>query len=144
MRILLVLLLCLCLAGCATVQNRMIRLRDRDKNTLVTNVNCTIDETKQVIKEIAKEMELIEVPKVETENFMLIRGNLLTASTASALFGMVGLASSGFTRLGFFFENDKEKDITIITITEEKSGFVKPKRRVVADRIKLKCMEKQE
>lgn len=143
MRVVLVLLLCLGLAGCA-VQNRMIRLRDREENTLVVKVNCTIDETKGIIREIAKEMDLIEVPKVETDNFMLIRGNMLKAATAGALFGgMLGTAVSDFTRLGFFFGYDKEENLTTITITEEISMWAKSSRSAVADKIKLKCMEKQ-
>ena len=46
-----------------------------------------------------------------------------------------------YTGLGFFFDYDKEKNITKVTISEEVSSFGDPKRFIFVDKIKLKQLE---
>ena len=55
------------------MKTRLIRLRDRGENVVTFEVNATIDEIKNYIREVAKERGLGEKKQFETENFMVVR-----------------------------------------------------------------------
>lgn len=139
MRRILILALCLLVTGCAS-STRLTRLKDKGENVVTVEVQGDISKTKELIRKIAKELRLIERPSAETENFMLCNTNKLKGSLIQAVSGGFG-AMAYYTQLGFFFDYDKEKNITTVTISEEVSSFGDPKRFVFVDKIKLKQLE---
>lgn len=136
MRRILILALCLLITGCAS-STRLTRLKDKGENVVTVEVQGNISETKEIIRGIAKELRLIERPSAETENFMLVNTNKFKGSLIQAISGGLG-AMAYVTQLGFFFDYDKEKNITKVTISEEVSSFGDPKRFIFMDKIKLK------
>ncbi len=136
MRRILILALCLLVTGCAS-STRLTRLKDKGENVVTVEAQGNISETKEIIREIAKELRLIERPSAETENFMLVNTNKFKGSLIQAVSG--GLGTMAYvTQLGFFFNYDREKNITKVTISEEVSSFGDPKRFIFVDKIKLK------
>ena len=71
---------------------------------------------------------------------MLVNTNKLKGSVIQAVSGGFG-AMAYSTQLGLFFDYNKEKDVTTITIAEEVSSFGDPRRFVFVDKIKLKQLE---
>jgi len=126
------------LNGCTTV-GRLTDLRNKNVNTVTIKIPGKILETKKLIREVAKEMNLVEAVDAETENFMLFTYNIGN----SMLMGLVvsPLASMDWNRLGVFLKYDKDNNITIIDISEEKGTFAKPKREKFAERIKQRLNE---
>lgn len=133
-----IVVLCFSLIGCSA-QNRMTRLRDKNENTVKTSFNGTIEEAKEQIRSIGKEMNLIEPMEVETENFMVLRSNMLKGALVSGLFST---AVAQPTRIGFMFDYDKEHNSTNISISEEIQWFITPRRFEIADNIKIRSLEK--
>ena len=136
MKRILILSLCLLVTGCAS-STRLTRLKDKGENVVTVEAQGNISEIKEIIREIAKELRLIERPSAETENFMLVNTNKFKGSLIQAVSGGLG-AMAYVTQLGFFFDYDKEKNITKVTISEEVSSFGDPKRFIFADKIKFK------
>lgn len=136
----LILVFSVAISGCATVQNRMTRLKDRNENTIMVSFSGNIEAAKAQIRLIGAQMALIEPKGVETGDFMLLRTNLVKSSIYSA-FGIMGAIASGATKLGFSLAYNKETNITDITIIEEVSCIISPSRFVVADRLKLRSLE---
>ena len=130
------------LSGCASVHSRMVRLKDRNENTVYVQLTGTIPEAKEAVKQIGKEMGLIEVPEAEAIDFLFLRTNLVKAFTMNLLFGLAGPMSTGQTRLGFLFDYNKEQNMTTVTIAEEVSSIVRPSRFIIADKIRLKELTK--
>ena len=139
MKRILIFVLCLSLIGCAS-STRLTRLKDKGDNVITVEVQGDISQTKELIREIAKELKLIERPAAETENFMLVNSNKLKGSLIQAVSGGLG-SMAYYTLLGFFFDYDKEKNITKVTISEEVSSFGDPRRFIFVDKIKLKQLE---
>ena len=139
MKKVLILVLCLCLVGCSSA-SRMTRLKNRGENVVTVEVKGTIQEAKKLIREITPELKLIERPAAETETFMLVSTNKLKGGLIQAVSGSLGTMAY-YTCLGFFFDYDKDKNITRLTISEEVSSFGEPRRFVFVDKIKLKQLE---
>lgn len=139
MRRILILALCLLISGC-TSSTRLTRLKNKGENVVTVEVLGNISKTKELIRETAKELRLIERPAAETENFMLINTNKLKGSLIQVVSGGFG-AMAYFTELGFFFDYNKDKDTTTVTISEGVSSFGDPKRFIFVDKIRLKQLE---
>ena len=129
--------------GCAPVQSRMIRLKNRGENVLTVKVSGSLEEAKNAIREITKEMNLVEVKEAEKDNFMFIRTNLARNFSSALLFGPIGGSMvSDPTRIGFFFDVDQGQNMTTVTIAEEVSTIVKPSRFTIGDKLRLKFIDK--
>src|SRR5690348_7611770 len=89
MRQILILVLCLSLVGC-TSATRLTRLKDKGENVITVEIQGNITQTKGIIKEIAKELRLIERPAAETDNFMMVSTNKLKGSLIQAVSGGLG------------------------------------------------------
>lgn len=139
MRRVLILILCLSLTGCAS-STRLTRLKDKGENVVTVEVQGNISQTKELIRGIAKELKLIERPAAETENFMLVNSNKLKGSLIQGFSGGLG-SMAYYTLLGFFFDYDKENNITKVTVSEEVSSFGDPRRFIFVDKMKLKQLE---
>ena len=125
-------------SGCASSQSRLTRLKSRNENILSIKIKCSIPEAKDIIRQAGREMGLIEVPSEETSDFMVIRSTFLTGTGASALYGsLVGPASAGTTRMGFFFEQEAKSNSTTVTIAEEVRSTVSPSRFEMERKIKF-------
>ena len=139
MKKILVLLLCLGIVGCAS-STRLTRLKNRGENVVTVEVKGDVSRAKELVKEVAKELKLIERPSAETENFVFFNTNNLKGGLIRAVSG--GLGSMVYvTNLGFFFDYNKDKDITTVVIAEEVSSFGDPRRFMFVDKIKLKQLE---
>lgn len=132
------------LSGCASLHSRMVRLKNRNENTLVVEIKGTIQEAKEIIKQAGREMGLAYVfPKEEREDFLFLRTRLPDRVGAGFLFGggFWGTAAANYhktyTRIGFFLEYNAKRKVTIITIVEEVRRKVTPSRFAVARKIKL-------
>ena len=127
------------LSGCSSA-SRVTRLKNRAENVVTVEVRGTIQEAKKLIKETASELKLIERPAAETETFLLISTNKFKGGVISAVSGGFGTMAY-YTCLGFFFDYNRDKDITTVTISEEVSSFGEPRRFIFVDKIKLKQLE---
>ncbi|MCB9758170.1 MAG: hypothetical protein H6753_07125 [Candidatus Omnitrophica bacterium] len=133
-------LLCMAIivSGCASSQARLARLKERHENTLSLKLKCSIPEAKDIVRQAGREMELIEVPSEEKEDFMILRTNMVTAFGAGALYGgLVGSNLTGLTRMGFFFEHNIKNNVTTVTIAEEVRSTVPPSRSEMERKIKF-------
>jgi len=139
MKKILVLLLCLGIVGCAA-STRLTRLKNRGENVVTVEVKGDIFRAKELVKMTAKELKLIERSSAETGNFMFFNMNNLKGGLIQAVSGSLG-AMAYRTQLGFFFDYNKEENITTVTIVEEVSSFGDPKRFMFVDKIKLKQIE---
>lgn len=139
---LLIIFLCLSLVGCGGVHARLTRLKDKQENTLSVPFKGSVEEAKAQIRLIGKEMKLIEPARVETEDFIELRTNLVKTSVMVGLFGSIaGSMAANPTKLGFFFNYDKDTNLTTITIAEEVSSIATASRHQFADKLKLKILE---
>ena len=139
MKQILIFILCLILTGCAS-STRLTRLKNKGENVVTVEVKGDIPKAKELVRIVASELKLIGRPSAETDNFMLVNTNRLKGGVIQAVSGGLG-GMAYFTQLGLFFDYNKEKDITTITISEEVSSFGDPRRFVFVDKIKLKQLE---
>lgn len=125
-------------SGCATTQEKIYKINEKDKNSLSTEVPGNIEQTKTIIREVAKEMKFIVREygspdvKIEDKNFMLITNNRLKSGIVSFL--TVPMIASP-SNLGVFLEFEEASNMTKVTVTEELVLFSLKSRR--ADFIKL-------
>ena len=110
------------MSGCATTQDRVYKLNEKDKNSLSTEISGSIEQAKAIIRDVAKDMKFIVreygSPDVKTDNknFMLITNNRLKSGIVSFLtLPMIASPSN----LGIFLEYKASSDTTKITVTEE-------------------------
>ena len=101
-----------------------------------------IEQTKAIVREVAKEIKFIEREygskefKLGNDNFVLISNNRLKSWSISTLIGgYLGSMISSPTNLGVFLEYDPTSNMTTVTVTEELLPFSLKSRR--ADLIKL-------
>lgn len=139
MRRILILALCLSLTGCAS-STRLTRLKDKGENVTTVEVQGNIPEAKEVIREIARELKLIERPAAETDTFMMVSSNKAKGMLIHLVSGGLG-DMMYYTGLGFFFEYNKDTNKTKITIAEEVASLGDPRRFIFVDKIKLKQLE---
>lgn len=130
----LALLFCLVLIGCAT-SKVLTDLKNAGRNSAAVKVNGTIDEAKQIVREVTKSWDLIERKEAEKNDYMTFTTNFVK-TMAKASF-----AGANTRRLGFFFEYDKDNNVTTITVVEWNGDFVDPIRGAIVDKIKLRQME---
>ena len=126
-------------SGCAS-STRLTRLKNRGENVATVEVKGNISKAKELVREVAKELKLIERQSAETDNFMIVDTNRLKGGVINVVSGGFGYAAY-MTKLGFFFDYNKENDITTVTIAEEVSSFGDPRRFIFTDKIKLKQLE---
>ena len=137
----LIVLVCsvLAVSGCSA-QTRLTRLKNRGENVVIVEIKGNVNIAKQDIKEIAKALNLIYLDNTETNDYVEVRQNNVTAAFKSLLFGSM---AAGYTKLGFFFSYNNETDKDMITISEEVSAFGNPQRNFFVDKLKLRDLERQ-
>ena len=146
MRKILLMILCLGLIGCVTVTTRLEKYKNQDINTAKIEIDCDIPTAKLIVKKAIKELNLIERPNLEKDNFIFANtgyGNYLKKS-----FSSLGIIPTNYCRIGLFFDYNSKTKSTIIIITEEtisggslgllSSLGASPIRYTLADKIKLK------
>ncbi|MDP2939131.1 MAG: hypothetical protein Q8O13_03495 [Candidatus Omnitrophota bacterium] len=120
MRKVLVLLLCLGLAGCSSVSIYRTN-RNREGFSEKVKVKGTIQEAKNIVRDLVKELDMKE-ENAETESFIMISTNPSFKKTIAlyALFGSIGTALDNNKpkkqTLGLFFEYNKVENTTTIQI----------------------------
>lgn len=136
------LVLSLILMGCSTMQQRVVRLKDKGENVVSTTVEGDVEHAKSLVREVVKEMKLIEYTSGSSEfkepddNLILISNVSGKTVLTTALFGVF---VSSPTNLGVFFNYDETNNKTLITISEETSSLSLFKlRQKIIDAIKLR------
>lgn len=135
MKKLLLILLCLGLVGCSTFST-MKDLKDAGKWSAEVEVGGTIEDAKEIVREVAQNWDLIERKEAEKDDYMTVTTNF-GKTMGAAVFG-----GKTARRLGFFFEYDSGSNITTITIVEfEHISRKDPIRGSFVDKIKLRQLE---
>ena len=135
------------LSGCAA-QTRLTRLKDRQENIVTTQVSGSISEAKDVVRKAAIELNLREIKKLETENFIALKYHNMTKSVIGSSFGLLGFfmmnnnATPSSSLMGVFFEENKEKNVVDITVSEEVTSIALPFRHALVDKIQQKMARK--
>lgn len=124
----------LILSGCATVNTRLERQKDKNINTTEVTVNCDVQTAKKISKEAIKEFNLVERPQLERDNFIF-------ANTGYGDYWLSALFAPAYFRIGCFFKNNEPEKSTTIFITEEKLVLSNPIRHSLSDRIKVKSLD---
>ena len=130
------------MAGCTTMQEDALKARDEGKKVLEATIDVDVDQAKQIVREVAREIELKEIQpgsneyRNHDENFLLFTDLGLGKVAEGFLLGPFAKQPS---TLGIFFEYEDNQDQTKITISEYNPGFGDRKlRKDFLERVKLK------
>ena len=145
------LILIFIITGCGTTR-RMARLKDRKENVIYLTLDGSIKEAKEAIGETCHQVGMIELKKIENENFMTCRGNIphliMSGGLLSVLFSDGWFGNNfpryfnDYTRLGFFFDYNAEKNKTNIAIVEEVAEARRSKRDEFVTKLQFVSLKK--
>lgn len=138
----LLLILTVVVSGCSTY-SRMVKYKNANGYSTVIEVAGDVEEVKSMVRDSIKELGLIEEKDSKQDNFMAAHANRVKSMFSAVFLGPVaGSMVESDTQVGFFFEYNKDKNLTTITLTEGKMFLQGNAKSLIVDNIKLKELER--